>query len=197
MNFLAHLYLSGNSEDIKIGNFIGDWVKGNVAKQTQYNANIIKGLSLHRRIDWYADTHPVFKQSSARLKPKFFRYSDIITDVFYDHFLASLWTEYSDVSLNRFSKDAYRILLKNYAILPSEVKQFLPFMIASNRLHSYSTISGIRKALSIMTRFSPLPATANDAVIILHQNYNEFTAEFRSFFPTIIEYVKSEHEITF
>ena len=28
MNFLAHIYLSGDSKDILIGNFIGDYVKG-------------------------------------------------------------------------------------------------------------------------------------------------------------------------
>jgi len=29
MNYIAHFALSGNSEYIKIGNFLGDWVKGN------------------------------------------------------------------------------------------------------------------------------------------------------------------------
>ena len=28
MNFLAHIYLSGDSRELLIGNFIGDYVKG-------------------------------------------------------------------------------------------------------------------------------------------------------------------------
>ena len=33
MNFLAHLYLSGNDSDIMIGNFIADSVKGKAYKK--------------------------------------------------------------------------------------------------------------------------------------------------------------------
>ena len=39
MNFLAHIYLSGENENIKIGNFIADAVKGKSTKNIQQRYN--------------------------------------------------------------------------------------------------------------------------------------------------------------
>lgn len=42
MNYLAHLYLSGNNEDVLIGNFIADSVKG--SKYKDYTSKIQQGI---------------------------------------------------------------------------------------------------------------------------------------------------------
>lgn len=49
MNVLAHIYLSGDSEKIIIGNYIGDYVKGR--DYLKYPEAIRKGIILHRHID--------------------------------------------------------------------------------------------------------------------------------------------------
>ena len=61
MNFLAHLYLSGSDPMVKVGNFIGDHVKGNAYQN--YEIGIQQGILLHRKIDFFTDTHPLVKQS--------------------------------------------------------------------------------------------------------------------------------------
>ncbi len=58
MNFLAHLYLSGNSEELLIGSFIADAVKG--SNFEGYHPQVVKGIKLHRCIDTFTDSHPVF-----------------------------------------------------------------------------------------------------------------------------------------
>ena len=65
MNFLAHLYLSGNDENIMIGNFIGDHVKGN--NFLKYDESIIFGIKLHRMIDAFTDSHPLVEESKKHL----------------------------------------------------------------------------------------------------------------------------------
>ena len=45
MNVLAHIYLSGDSEKIIIGNYIGDYVKGR--DYLNYPEQIRKGIILH------------------------------------------------------------------------------------------------------------------------------------------------------
>lgn len=79
MNFLAHTYLSGENDDLKIGNFLGDFVKGRLNKlsQNQYTEGIIKGIALHREIDYFTDNHPIVKQSIDRLQPKYHKFSEI------------------------------------------------------------------------------------------------------------------------
>src|SRR5450432_1821563 len=90
MNFLAHLYLSGDNPQVMIGNFIGDFVKGKNLTE-RFDTDVAKGIALHREIDWFTDTHIVVKQSKDRLRPKYRHYAGVIVDIFYDHFLAKNW----------------------------------------------------------------------------------------------------------
>ena len=108
MNFLAHLFLSGENDDIIIGNFIADAVKGRYIEK--YNEKIRYGIKLHREIDNYTDNHPVFKQSRKRLLHKYHKFSGVIVDMYYDHFLAVNWSDYSDENLEAFVSNAYKIL---------------------------------------------------------------------------------------
>ena len=86
MNYLAHLYLSGDSEQLLVGNFIGDYVKGN--KYRSYSDEIAKGILLHRYIDSFTDQHIKHRAAKLYFKEEFGHYSGIIIDFIYDHFLA-------------------------------------------------------------------------------------------------------------
>jgi len=88
MNFLAHLYLSGESEKIMVGNFMADYVKGR--KFENYKDEIRKGILLHRSIDSYTDSHPLVSQSGQYFRGTYRKYSAVITDLIYDHFLAKI-----------------------------------------------------------------------------------------------------------
>ena len=108
MNFLAHIYLSGDTNEILIGNFIGDYVKGN--DYLKYPTNIGKGILLHRKIDAFTDKHSVTKSCKTFINPKYRKFSGIVIDIFYDHFLATNWEQYSSVPLKEFAIRKYNIL---------------------------------------------------------------------------------------
>jgi acyl carrier protein phosphodiesterase len=97
MNFLAHIYLSGDNYLIKIGNFMADGIRGKQFKN--YPQEVQKGIVLHRAIDTFTDAHPVFRQSTKKLHSRYHHYAGVIVDVFYDHFLAKNWANYSDENL--------------------------------------------------------------------------------------------------
>jgi len=193
MNFLAHLFLSGGDQNIKTGNFIGDWVKGSAFKQ--YNQQIQIGIKLHRRIDYFTDRHDITKEICLKLKDKYGRHSGIVVDIFYDHLLCKNWKKYSAIKLQNFIKDSYKILILNFAILPNEIKGFLPIMIAKNRLLSYSKINGIEKTLKIMANRTSLPDEGNFAMEVLKNNYQELNQKFIIFFDEIIEYTNNEIKV--
>ena len=193
MNYLAHLYLSGESDEIKLGNFIGDFVKGN--KYLQYPEQVAYGIKLHRSIDYFTDQHEDVKECIALLKPGYGRYSGIVTDVFFDHFLAANWTEYSVYTLRQFSKYSHAVFLSNFLILPFRVKQFLPFLIQHKRLESYAHRENLAHVLDIMSRRTSLPQNSEWAMHILNQEYDQFDSLFKSFFADLIEYVESDFSV--
>ena len=73
MNFLAHIYLSGGDEKTIIGNFIGDFVKGN--QILNFEKEVMNGILLHREIDRFTDDHPIVLESKKRLWETYHHYS--------------------------------------------------------------------------------------------------------------------------
>src|SRR5579863_3534628 len=126
MNFLAHLYLAGNDEGLLVGNFIADAVKGD--KYKTFPENILKGILMHREIDSFSDNNPVYLQSVHRLQPTYGKYSGVITDMFYDHFLAINWDTYSTISLKEFCMKTYETLSLYKGSMPEESEIILGYM---------------------------------------------------------------------
>ena len=78
MNFLAHALLAGSDPALIVGGVAGDWVKG--ALPAGLPDDLARGVALHRAIDSYAELHPAFKQSRARVSPGRRRYSGVLVD---------------------------------------------------------------------------------------------------------------------
>jgi acyl carrier protein phosphodiesterase len=188
MNFLAHLYLSGNDEQLMIGNFIADSVKGSSFKN--FPEGIAKGIMLHRAIDFYSDNHPVFLKSVERLRPNYRKYSGVIVDIFYDHFLAKNWKEYSEKPLEQYSSEVYKLMLKNIFQMPEKSLMFLKYAMRTNRLVSYGTLDGIGEVLHGMSRRTTFKSNMEFAINDLKENYPLFEKEFRIFFEDVKIFVK-------
>jgi len=187
MNFLAHIYLSGNDDPLKIGNFIADAIKGK--KYLDYPKAIQRGIVLHRAIDSYTDTHPVVRQSISRLFPKYRHYSGVIVDLIYDHFLAANWQQYSKIPLAAYCDNFYTLLEAHTPILPKRVLHFMPNMIKENWILSYATIPGIGRILDQMNQRTKNRSKMNFAVMELEEFYQEFQNDFQEFFPDLERHV--------
>lgn len=183
MNFLAHIYLSGENDLIKIGNFMADGIRG---KQFEhFPPEVQKGILLHRFIDTYTDSHDTFRQSTKRLHEKYHHYAGVIVDIFYDHFLAKNWSKYSDEKLEDFVDRFYKSLQNNYSILSEKTQGLMPYMIERNWLLSYRTVDGIHNILTQMDRRSKNISKMQFASAELKEFYTEFETEFTSFFEEI------------
>ncbi len=186
MNFLAHIYLSGYNEDIIIGNFIADNVKGKDIEN--YSETVKKGIKLHRKIDYYTDNHIAVKSSKKRLQNKYHKYSGVIVDIYYDHFLAANWYNYSNENINDFASRAYKIFYKNFLILPNKTKAFLPLMISSNWLVNYSKLEFLQRVFKRMAHNTSFDSGMENAVEDLKKDYSLYRLEFNVFFPDIIKF---------
>jgi acyl carrier protein phosphodiesterase len=191
MNFLAHIYLSFDDDQITIGNFIADSIRGN--KIDHLPPRVQKGILLHREIDTYTDSHRIPKISSKRLHKNYSHYSRVIVDIFYDHFLAKNWNVYSDIPLDVFVENFYDLLEDNYTILPNGVKHMMPYMIADNWIYNYSKMEGIGRVLNGMNRRTKNKSKMNFAILDLEEHYSEFEKEFTSFFGELITFSKQKY----
>jgi acyl carrier protein phosphodiesterase len=194
VNFLAHIYLSGNDPNIQLGNFIGDFVKGrNLAEQ--FEANVARGIELHRAIDEFTDRHPVVKLSKVRLRDKYRHYAPVIVDIFYDHYLARNWDRFHKTFLPDFAEQTYNMIMSREDILPEKVKWMMPYMIKGNWLANYARIDGIGRVLNGMSRRTPYDSKMHEAVEDLQVHYQEFENEFFDFFPELEKHSKDFLEL--
>mgnify|MGYP000675203977 CR=1 FL=1 len=184
MNYLAHIYLSGESELITIGNFIADGIKGKNYKT--YPDDIQIGILLHRYIDSYTDSHPTFRKSTKRLHKKYSHYSGIIVDMLYDHFLAKNWNHYSNIDLTLYAENFYTSLEIHYPILPMRIQKMIPYMLTDNWLVSYASKEGIGRALDGLNRRTRNKSNMNEAIYELDEFYSSFENEFTHFFNEVI-----------
>ncbi len=188
MNFLAHIFLSGENDDLlKIGNFMGDSVRGK--SYLLYPEAVQKGILLHRKIDFFTDTHPIFRQSKKRLVSDFGHYSGVITDIFYDHFLAKNWNNYCDIPLEKYIQLFYQLIEKEFVILNEATQNLTTYMIRDNWLLSYQTKVGIKKILYQMDSRTRFQSKMQYATTQLIENESLFENEFFDFFEEIRQFV--------
>ena len=183
MNYLAHIYLSGTNDLLKIGNFMADSIKGH--DYEKFDSEIKKGILLHRHIDSFTDMHPIYRQSKHRLHEKYGHYSGVIMDILYDHFLAKNWSKYSNEKLEDYANDFYQLLQDNYEILTERIKGMMPYMIARNWFVSYATIAGLEMILFQMDYKTKHRANMQEAIVELQDFYTEFELEFFLFFEEL------------
>ncbi|GAA4763859.1 MULTISPECIES: ACP phosphodiesterase [Flavobacterium] len=186
MNFLAHIYLSGDNELIKIGNFMADGIRGQQYKN--FPIEIQKGVLLHRAIDTFTDANITYRKSKHRLHEKYGHYSGVIMDIVYDHFLAKNWNNYSNEDLDDYANNFYQSLKQNYSILTDKTKNMMPYMIARNWLKSYATISGLEMILFQMDHRTKNRVNMQEAIVELQEFYIYFEEEFFTFFKELQEH---------
>jgi len=190
MNFLAHIFLSGDHLEVKLGNFFGDFVKGN--QLDRFPERVRQGIVLHRKIDSFTDAHPVFRESVQLLRPAFGRYAGIMADMYYDHLLAVSFQQYSVKQLRSFARNFYFHALLRYPLLPPRIKRFIFHFVTTNRLHKYASYGGLKASLEIMRDRKSKAIQPEVAVVVLDQYYANLSTHFSVFFPEMIEFVQNE-----
>ncbi|MCK4855344.1 MAG: DUF479 domain-containing protein [Bacteroidales bacterium] len=195
MNFLAHIYLSGDSREVLIGNFIGDYVKGK--NISGYPEKVKQGIMLHRKIDSFTDSHILTRASKKVIAEKYGLYAGIVVDIYYDHFLSANWHLYSEIPLREYIHDKYRLLDSGFSIFPAGVKSWFPYFIKSNWLETYIHFNGLNMVFKRMSYRTSLPDHSDYAVSQLKENYEFLKENFIEFFTDMREMVQKDYNIIF
>jgi len=182
MNFLFHMLLSGTDDQILVGNFMGDFVKGPLVGR--FPERIRLGVTLHRRIDSFASRADLFQRSRQRIDPHYGLYRGVLIDLFYDHFLVTGWSDWSDEPFERYLARTRSIIEGQRAELPERMQPLVP-VIFEELLPSYGEVSGIGQALERMSRrvARANPLTGGEAELLRH--YHDLNEDFRGFMPLV------------
>jgi acyl carrier protein phosphodiesterase len=192
LNFLAHIYLSSDDDLLKIGNFMADSIRGH--SYLDYPLPIQKGILLHRAIDTFTDSHPIYRKSKHRLHDKYGHYSGVIMDIVYDHYLAKNWSQYSTVPLEEYASNFYQLLQERHDILTEKIKKILPYMIARNWLVSYASLDGLEKILFQMDYKTHHRVHMQEAIVEVKEYYSDFESEFFLFFEELISFCNQKRK---
>lgn len=192
MNHLAHALIAERTGSSLFGSLLGDFVKGEL--RDQYDAATMAGVRLHRQIDAFTDAHRIVARSRRRLRPPYRRYSGILVDMFYDHFLARNWCEYAQDPLPRFAARVYSLLARRREELPLNMHRFADYLVREDLFAAYRSRDGLARALAGVSgklkRENPLARGAEE----LERDYEGFGEDFKAFFPEVLAHAHSRVE---
>lgn len=188
MNWLAHAFLSKPNIAFRVGNILPDLTS--ITELKKFPPPIQEGIICHKAIDIFTDAHPIVKCSMSRLPANYKRYGGILTDVFYDHFLAKNWSNYSNISLNSFTDEFGSDLQLLESELPKEIFNLFQRILRNNIFESYRDISGVTLALQRIDLRLRRPANLEKAIIILENHYDTYEAEFIEFFQALQKHIQ-------
>ncbi len=187
MNYLVHFLLAGDDDELRLGNLLGDFVKGRVQRFEHQGVTerLRAGIQMHRAIDAFSDRHPAVHRSKRIVAQEYGRLSAVIVDVFYDHVLARRWTEHHPQPLSVYAQDVYRTLGGNLHRLPAGVHPLVRSMTRGDWLGGYASARGIERALQGMAQRRPVAATIGTAGRMLADHFDRFSDDFDEFLPDL------------
>ena len=190
MNYLAHLFLSSESPEALVGAMLGDFVKGSM--KDSYPKVIRRGIELHRSIDSFTDAHEIVRDSKRLFGVERRRFAGILLDIFFDHYLAKNWRQYSSIDLSNFTTQAYQGLQLKSEWLTPDLAKVVPMMSREDWLGNYQRIDWVEYTLTRLAKRVRRGEVIATGIEELHQNYEEFEKSFAGFFPELIAFVEAE-----
>jgi acyl carrier protein phosphodiesterase len=192
LNYLAHAYLSFGDPEILVGNLISDFVKGK--KQYEYPPGIHNGIVLHRAIDTFTDEHEMTRLAKDIFRPSYRLYGGAMTDVLYDHFLATNDNEFTKNSLLSFSQEVYSALDRHTKWFPERFALMFPYMKSQNWLYNYHTLWGTARSFEGVVRRSAYLTESETAYHLFEEHYQLFQQYFRQFWADMKPFAHSQYE---
>ncbi|MEO1258347.1 MAG: ACP phosphodiesterase [Bacteroidota bacterium] len=192
MNFLAHIFLSGDQPHLIVGNFLADYL--NNKEVAALPGPIQEGIRLHRKIDAYTDQHPMVKRGVERMRPAHRKFAPVVLDICFDYVLVKNWSRYSVENIHLFTKKVYEVLQDHSSLMPHKLQERLPMMIADDWLTKYGTVPGLRYTFKRMKYRTEFPEYFIGAVDNFLDDYDSYENEFNQFFPDLIKELKHWHE---
>ncbi|MEH6591200.1 MAG: ACP phosphodiesterase [Halioglobus sp.] len=192
MNFLAHFHLAWPHEGLIAGGLEGDFYKGPL--RGEHDAELERGVALHRAVDAYTDSHPRIVQLREQFPAGLRRYAGILIDVSFDHYLTRHWSQYSSIELKPFTQAVYRALSTHEHQLSSGSRVMLSRMLQYDTLNAYHDWQAVPATAERIgerfTRGNPLLGVEQD----LEPVRDQLEQAFHDFYPQLVNFAESQRK---
>lgn len=169
-----------------MGNLLGDFARG--VDIHQLSSSVCQGLINHRAIDQFTDTHPQVRELKTRFSPQRRRFSGIVLDVLFDHFLIHHWHRYTPEPLDGFLNQAYDDLRQGMPLMPENMQRVVSKMIKGDWIRSYEDIDQVGFALDRIASRIRFKNNFAGSISEIQQQYDILEAGFLQFFPDLISF---------
>jgi len=189
MNWLAHVYLSDDDVEFRLGNILADVIKGKDRKEL--SPGVRHGMACHRAIDAFTDFHPLVGSCKRLVQSDYRPYAGIVLDVYFDHILANQWHQYSDVNLEIFLRELYDSFHSYARRLPEPAQTLIRRIAQEDWFGQYRHIEVIEFVLSRISRRLKRPATFQPALDEVRRNHEVVERAFHEFFLELREHTEN------
>ncbi|MCV2886282.1 ACP phosphodiesterase [Aestuariibacter sp. AA17] len=187
MNYLAHIHLARETRTSLLGNFLGDFVKGDA--YLSLPAELQHGIWLHRKIDIFTDRHPSIKVLNKAYPTHLRRMAGVITDIYFDYLLCQNWDVYCAISLSEVCDSFYQELEHSALFISPRFHHIKTSLLTDKWLDNYQYIHTCLAAFKhIENRLKNRVIFADSAYTYINQHHEFFYQTFVEFYPQLIEY---------
>lgn len=194
MNFLAHTLLGFENDDLITGQVCGDFVRG--SDLSRFPSGVETGIRLHRHLDVFTDSHPALQEARTTMQEVPYRFSGIVVDVMFDHFLAREWSRFSVHSLSKHASTVHSALAMHEPLLPEKLQRFRTVLQRERILERNVDLAALKQTLARLSgrsaRFAPLAIDIPQLSHLQHQ----LQSPFESFHPDLLLAARGYLELT-
>lgn len=192
MNYLAHSFLSFSDGQI-VGQFLEDFIRNK--ERFSFPKEIQDGITMHRAIDTFTDSHPAIHEAKKVFSPLVRLYAGAFVDVSMDYFLANDLSLLSEKGWKNHSLKVYKVLNENSVFLSEDFKRMLVKMEHDDWLYNYREDWGIK--FSIQNVLNKAKYLEKDIPVFqaFLDNKDQLQKCYDDFFPDLLAHAKAENAL--
>lgn len=187
MNYLAHSFLTFSDGQI-VGQFLEDFIPNR--DRFSFPKDIQDGITLHRAIDTFTDSHPAIHEAKKVFAPLVRLYAGAFVDVAMDYFVANDLSLHSLAQWKAHSLHVYKVLNDHERFLPENFKTMLVRMEADDWLYNYREDQNIKFSMrNVLNKAKYLDLNIPVFEVFL-ENKTVLQQCYDDFFPDVMEHAK-------
>ncbi|MDR2237806.1 MAG: ACP phosphodiesterase [Chryseobacterium sp.] len=198
MNYLAHSFLTFSDGQI-VGQFLEDFIRNR--ERFSFPKDIQDGITLHRAIDTFTDSHPAIHEAKKVFSPLVRLYAGAFVDVAMDYFVANDMSLNSLAGWKNHSLKVYSTLNAHEEWLPENFKRMLEKMEEDDWLYNYREDWGIKFSMrnvlnkaKYLEKDIPVFEAFLENKPFLQQCYNDFFPDLQAHAEGINTLLQMDHE---